>query len=177
VTVAPHGPQLILAELTGVFARVQPGQIDELARSIRRAGRVVCAGQGRSGLVAAALAVRLLHLGADAHVAGEATCPAIGEPDLLIALSRSGTTGVTVHQARRARAARAQVAVITVHPDSPLGDLAELTIAVPDSTSRQHAGSLFEQAALVIADSVSATLQTVTGQDDATLSSRHDNLQ
>lgn len=177
MTVAPHGPQLILAELSAVFTRVDPGEIDELARGIARDGRVVCAGQGRSGLVAAALAVRLLHLGADAHVAGEATCPAIGEPDLLIAVSRSGTTAVTVHQARRARDADARVAAITVHADSPLADLADLTIVVPDSTSRQHAGSLFEQAALVIADSVSATLQTITGQDDATLSSRHDNLQ
>jgi 6-phospho-3-hexuloisomerase len=177
VTVESHGPHLILAELSGVFAHLGPGEIDELARRIPRAGRVVCAGQGRSGLVAAALAVRLLHLGADAHVAGEATCPAVGASDLLIALSRSGTTAITVHQARRAREAGARVAAITVHADSPLADLANLTIAVPESTSRQHAGSLFEQAALVIADSLSVTLQTATEQDDAMLSARHDNLQ
>ena len=177
MTVEAQGPQLILAELSGVFAHVGLGEIDELARCIPRAGRVVCAGQGRSGLVAAALAVRLVHLGTDAHLAGEATCPAIGASDLLIALSRSGTTAITVHQASRARAAGARVAAITVHADSPLADLADLTIAVPELTSRQHAGSLFEQTALVIADSLSVTLQTATGQDDATLSARHDNLQ
>src|SRR5919109_4098614 len=113
------GPAGILDELQAVFARLDEEPLRALAVAVDRAARVVCAGQGRSGLVAAAFAVRLGHLGVDAYVAGEPSQPPVGRGDLLVAFSRSGATVVTCHQAERARAAGAGVAVITARADGP----------------------------------------------------------
>lgn len=170
-------PQRILAELDGVFAGFRGEPLDELAGQVGRARRVVCAGQGRSGLVAAALAVRLVHLGVAAHVAGEATQPAIGGGDLLIAVSRSGGTAVTVYQAERARATGAGVAAISARGDGPLPALADVVAILPEVDSLQHGGSLFEQAALIAVDSLCGALQRARGLADADLAARHDNLQ
>ena len=171
------GPARILGELEGVFARLGPAPLEALARRIDAASRVVCAGQGRSGLVAAAFAVRLGHLGVDAYVAGEPSQPPVGRGDLLVAFSRSGATVVTCHQAERARAAGAGVAVITARADGPLAVDADPLVVLPAAESRQHAGSLFEQAALIATDALAAAVQASRGLSDDALAARHDNLQ
>jgi 6-phospho-3-hexuloisomerase len=170
-------PAAILAELQAVFARLDDAPLRALAAAVERAAVVVCAGQGRSGLVAAAFAVRLGHLGVDARVAGEASQPAVGRGDLVIALSRSGATAITLHQAKRARAAGAAVAAVTARRSSPLNACADPVVLLDATDSRQHAGSLFEQAALIAADAVAGALQTARGLSDADLAARHDNLQ
>jgi 6-phospho-3-hexuloisomerase len=179
MTPAASAPQRILAELDSVFARSELGRLDELAQRVDGARRLVCAGQGRSGLVAAALAVRLVHLGFEAHVAGAATQPAIGGGDLIIGISRTGRTAITLHQAQRALAAGASIAAITGRDDGPLPALADVVVVLPVAAvdSSQHAGSLFEQAALIAADSLTAALQRARGLTDADLAARHDNLQ
>lgn len=170
-------PAEILDELGSVLGSVEDTSLDALADVIGRASRVVCAGQGRSGLIAAALAVRLGHLGVDARVAGEASQPPVGPGDLLVAFSRSGATAVTLHQVARARRAGAAVAAITMKRASPLDLGANVCVIVPETTSRQHGGSLFEQTALVLADAVAAALQSSRGLSHDDLSARHDNLQ
>jgi len=169
----------ILAELSAVFAHLDVRPLGELAQMVLDARRVVCTGQGRSGLIASALAVRLVHLGRDAHVAGEATVPALGCGDLLIAFSKSGTTATTAHQVVRAQHTGARVAVITGRTGADLAELAELALVLPDldAPSRQHAGSLFEQASLVLSDSLCGVLQHALGLSDRDLDARHDNLQ
>jgi 6-phospho-3-hexuloisomerase len=141
--------------------------------------RIYAAGQGRSGLAAAAFAVRLGHLGLEVHVAGEATCPPIGDGDLLVAVSASGRTAITLHQLDRARAAGAAVAAISATAVSPLMQRATLSVHLPVGAigSSQHAGSLFEQAVLVFGDAVSKLLQRELALEDAQMAARHDNLQ
>src|SRR5919108_4888141 len=85
------GPAGILDELQAVFARLDEEPLRALAVAVDRAARVVCAGQGRSGLVAAAFAVRLGHLGLDARVAGEAPQPPGGRGGPLVPPPRRGT--------------------------------------------------------------------------------------
>jgi 6-phospho-3-hexuloisomerase len=169
----------ILAELTDVLGRVDGDQLASLANAMRDADRIFLAGQGRSGLVAAAIAVRLGHLGWPVHVAGEATCPPIGPGDLLIVLSKNGTTEITGHQARRAAAAGAAVAAVTANPDSALAAEASLAVILPviEVRSAQHAGSLFEQSALLLGDTLCAVLRESLGLDGSQLAARHDNLQ
>jgi 6-phospho-3-hexuloisomerase len=169
----------ILRELTAVLERVDGEQVAALADVAQRAERIFLAGQGRSGLVAGTIAVRIGHLGWPVHVAGEATCPAIGRGDLFITLSKSGSTEITSHQARRAAAAGAVVVAVTARPDSPLVTRASLAIILPviEVGSAQHAGSLFEQSALVLGDALCAVLQTSLGLDTSQLAGRHDNLQ
>jgi len=169
----------ILAELTAVFDRVEPERVAALADAVQRAERIFLAGQGRSGLIAGAVAVRIGHLGWPVHLAGEATCPAIGPGDLLIAFSKNGTTEITGHQARQATSAGATVAAVVARPESPLAATASLAVILPviEAGSAQHAGSLFEQSALVLGDALCAVMQATLGLDASQLAARHDNLQ
>jgi 6-phospho-3-hexuloisomerase len=169
----------ILGELSAVLERVDGEQVVALAAAVRAAERIFFAGQGRSGLIAAAVAVRIGHLGWPVHVAGEATCPAIGPGDLLIAFSKTGTTEITGHQARRAAAAGAAVAAVTARSDSALAAEASPVVVLPvaEVDSAQFAGSLFEQTALLLSDALCAMLQASLGLDGSQLSARHDNLQ
>jgi 6-phospho-3-hexuloisomerase len=66
--------------------------------------------------------------------------------------------------------------------NSPLGQLADLTVVVPVGgqdgvATAQHAGSLFEQSCLIVADSVAALLQQRLARTDTDLAARHANLQ
>ncbi len=59
---------------------------------ILAAGRVYVAGAGRSGLVAKAFAMRLMHIGYDSYVIGETITPAFSRGDTLVVFSGSGET-------------------------------------------------------------------------------------
>ena len=172
-------PRLVVEELAALFEHYDPEPGELLAEAILGARRVLPAGQGRSGLVAAAFAVRLGHLGVETHLVGDVTAPAVGPGDLVVALSRSGHTAITLHQAQRAAAAGARVAAVGADAGSPLLRAADVPVVLPLAAVRsaQHAGSLFEQAALVVLDALCARLQATLGRTDAELAARHDNLQ
>jgi 6-phospho-3-hexuloisomerase len=169
----------ILGELARLLERLDPLPLAALVDRLLVTRRVFVAGQGRSGLVAGAFAVRLGHLGWEVHVAGEASCPAIREDDLLLAVSASGDTAITLLQADRALAAGAAVAAISRTAASPLLERAAPAVHLPagEVGSAQHAGSLFEQGVLLLLDAVALALQDTLGLPDAELSARHDRLQ
>ncbi|WP_111765971.1 SIS domain-containing protein [Nakamurella deserti] len=134
-------------------------------------------GQGRSRLVACMAAMRLMHLGVDIHVIGDVTTPSIGPGDGLLVLSASGETPVTLHLARRAAEAGASILAVTTREDSSLGRLATLMVPLPVVSTRQFGGSLFEQAALLLLDSL---VLDITGADPRTyrrMHERHTNLE
>ena len=65
--------------------------IDILLMTKAKGKKVLMLGAGRSGLVARAFALRLVHLGFNVYVQGETITPAIGKGDLVVAISGSGT--------------------------------------------------------------------------------------
>ena len=67
-----------LNELNVVFADIAPDAADRLAAEILGAGRIVCYGLGREGLMIRAFCMRLMHLGLEAYMAGDVTTPPIG---------------------------------------------------------------------------------------------------
>ena len=176
----------ILSEVQGTLARVSPEGLERLTEEILKAQRIYVAGGGRSGLMARALAMRLMHLGLVTYVVGETTTPAIQSGDLLLACSASGQTHVTVLVSHVAREAGARVFAITAMPDSPMAAQADETIIVPAPSkltspeagpSAQYGGSLFEQALLVLLDAVSAEIGQRLGKPPQELDSRHANLE
>ncbi len=176
----------ILAEMQGTLARVLPEGPERLTEEILKADRIYVAGGGRSGLMARALATRLMHLGLVTYVVGETTTPAIQSGDLLLACSASGETHVTVLVSQVAREAGARVFAVTAMPDSPMARLADETIIIPapskvtspeDGASAQYGGSLFEQALLVLLDAISAEIGRRLGTPPQELDSRHANLE
>ncbi len=163
-------------EAAGALARVAPDQVAALAEAILHARRVFVAGEGRSGLVARALAMRLLHLGREAYVAGETIAPAAAPHDLLLALSRSGATRVTAARMEAARACGAGVALVTSDASHAPGP-GEVLVVVPAGPSQQFGGSLFEQAALLLLDALVLVLQGQLGQTPEQMAARHATLE
>ena len=152
--------QLILDELKGTLSHVKDEEFDGFASEVTEASRIFVAGKGRSGFVANSFAMRLNQLGEHAYVVGESTTQSIKEHDLFIIISGSGSTEHLRLLAEKAQKIGAKVLLITTQTDSPIGELAETIIELPAGTkhdiegSKQPLGSLFEQASLVLLDSV-----------------------
>lgn len=159
--------------------------LDRLADLLHDADRVFVAGAGRSGLALRMTAMRLMHLGLDVHVVGETTTPAITAGDVLLTASGSGTTESIVRAAQQASAQGAGVGVITTAEVSPLADNADVRVLVPAAqkldrsaeSSAQYAGSLFEQAVVVIGDGLFHALWQRQGSSADDLWPRHANLE
>lgn len=175
--------------ITGEHARTVSGvDADSWARAgalLIDAPAVFTVGTGRSGLALQMAAMRFMHLGKSAHVVGETTTPAIGEGDVLVAASGSGSTKRVVAAARTASEQGASVLAITTDSGSDLAGLATETLVVPaadkqdfDGTaSVQYAGSLFEQAVLILTDALFHALWQTSGTQARELWRLHANLE
>jgi len=177
--------ELILAEMRGVLSRADVEAGERLVEAIGRARRVYVAGEGRSGLIARAFAMRLVHMGMNAYVCGETITPAIEAGDLCVACSGTGETAITCHRARQSQRVGAQVAAIVAAEDTPLGSKADIEVVLPAPTkqrpggagSRQFGASLFEQSLLVFLDAVVLMLQERRGASAESMFARHANLE
>jgi 6-phospho-3-hexuloisomerase len=174
-----------LDELARLLDGASPVAQNHLGEVLSSAGRVFVAGQGRSGLVLRMFAMRLMQLGVETFVVGDATTPAIQPGDLLVVFSGSGETEGVVRVGRQAKAAGARVAVITSQPVSSLAQLADHLTILPgettkisaELTSRMPLASALEQAGLLFLDCVVAWLAEQKAQDNAAMMSRHANLE
>ena len=166
------------AEIAEVLANVDPNSVAEATSFLdERPGRWFFTGQGRSGLVARMAAMRFMHLGRNTHVVGEATAPSVSPGDHLIALSSSGSTAVTLHLARLAVHNEADLLAVTTRADSELAGLATAVLVVPAPASSQFGGSLFEQTALILLDSIVLHLTAHDPDSYRSMAARHANLE
>jgi 6-phospho-3-hexuloisomerase len=172
----------IAEEIGSALDRTDSAQTVALIEEIIAARRVFVAGVGRSGLMAQAFAMRLVHVGLEAHVVGEVTTPAIHEGDLLVASSGSGQTRTTEAIIEAAAGRGARIVVITAHPDAPVNRLAHAIVQLQtpittEGESIQPPGSLFEQALLVYCDAVIMQLMKRLGTTVAEMRARHTKLE
>ena len=123
----------ILDELRRTLADVSSDSAMDLVKAITDAERIFVGGAGRSGLAVKGFAMRLMHMGFDAHVVGEIVTPGISEKDLFLIGSGSGATQSLVANAERARAEGAVVCLLTIREDSPIGRLANIILTIPAS--------------------------------------------
>jgi 6-phospho-3-hexuloisomerase len=160
-------------------------EVAALIPIITNAKHIFIMGAGRTGLMMKAAAMRLMHLGYTVHVVGETTAPAIGDGDVLIAGSGSGTTCGIVNAANAAKQVGADVVCITTNGNSPLADLAIQNVLIPaaqkqerdEDVSKQYAGSLFEQSLLLVFDALIQTLWDLDGSSASELWKRHANME
>ena len=177
--------ELVLAEISAVFRRIDPEQVAALVTQLRLADRVFVTGAGRSGLVLKMAAMRLMHFGLTVHVVGETTAPAIRAGDLLLAASGSGTTAGVVKAAETAAGQGAAVAAYTTNPGSPLAAAAAAVVVIPaaqktdhgSAVSRQYSGSLFEQVLFAATEAVFQSLWDADAAAAEELWQRHANLE
>ncbi|MCQ6558939.1 6-phospho-3-hexuloisomerase [Paenibacillus mendelii] len=177
----------ILDEINRTVKSVSEAEVELFIHRLLAARSIFVAGAGRSGLMMRAFAMRLMHMGLNAYVVGEAVTPGIKEGDLLIIGSGSGETKSLVGMAEKAKQLGAGVAIITVKPESTIGLLAETIIHIPASPKEtadrsgastvQPMGSLFEQSILLLCDAVVLRAMEIQGIDAASMFGRHANLE
>jgi 6-phospho-3-hexuloisomerase len=121
----------ILQKITDITDRIKPEDFFAFVETMKNAPRVYVVGAGRSGLVAKAFAMRLVHLGIKVFVVGETVTPALREGDVLLAVSGSGKTTLVVETAKAAKSLKGKVVAVTSDPQSPLAKLADLLVHIP----------------------------------------------
>lgn len=174
---------LILKELEQTLSAVHPDVAHSFEQKVLEANAIFVSGKGRSGFIANSFAMRLNQLGQHAYVVGESTTPSIQKEDLFVIISGSGSTTHLKLLAEKAKEVGAEVLLITTKPDSPIGTMADLSIELPAGTkhdaegSDQPLGSLFEQSALILLDSVVLNLQQQLNISEETMQQNHANLE
>lgn len=111
---------------------------------ILAAGRVYVAGAGRSGLVAKAFAMRLMHIGYDSYVIGETITPAFSAGDTLVVFSGSGETNSIYDVCETARELDGRICLITATRTSRMAELATCIVVLGSLYAGTHLSSQYE---------------------------------
>lgn len=177
----------IIKELECTLLQVCNEQAENLVSSILDSKRIFVAGAGRSGFMCKAFAMRLMHMGFESYVVGETVTPNIEKGDLLLIGSGSGTTGSLLSMANKAKRMGVSIALVTISPQSSIGEIADIVIKVPAPTPKlerdsrfksiQPMGSLFEQSLLIFLDAIILRLMEERGTDSDTMFLKHANLE
>jgi len=176
--------RLILGELEGALGHVSEEQVDAFRRLVAEARAVFVTGEGRSGLLAKCFAMRLMHLGLQAHAVGDTVTPHVSPGDVLIAVSGSGETKTTNLLAASAAEQGARVVALSSLRDSTLARTAGLVMVAPAPAkhadghgSVQYGGTLFEQSAFILLDTLALRLQRRLEVTAEEMDARHATLE
>jgi 6-phospho-3-hexuloisomerase len=171
-------------ELEGVFARVNPDQLEVLAKEIIAARRIVCYGAGREGLMMQAIAMRLMHAGFQSYVVGEMVTPRVGEGDLFLASAGPGHFPTIETLLRVAREASGRTIVISAQPAQASQMPVDVLIHLPAQTMADVAagrsvltmGTHYETALLLFGDFLVLRLLELTQQKREDMYTRYTNM-
>jgi len=189
--------RLMATKIRDTAADLSDSETEAFLSEIKGAERIYVMGAGRSGLVAKAFAMRLMHLGFIAYVVGETITPAMRANDLLVIFSGSGRTKTIADIAETAKEIGGRIALITSNRDSKIGRMADSIVfienqrdEVRDDTAEfeirqmtgEHKsfaplGTLFETASMVFADACISRLMEISKIDEKELKDRHANIE
>lgn len=188
--------RLIAENLKEVVDRLDKKSIKIMIQKILNSKRIFLMGAGRSGLVAKAFAMRLMHLGFSVYVVGETTTPAVQPEDVVIAISGSGETHSIADLGKIVKDIGSTLITVTSKKESTLGRISDISVILPSKTKNDldaggylernmrgdyknvpPLGTSFEITSLIFLDSIIAQLITLTGASEAELKSRHTNIE
>lgn len=182
VTRIPEFMQQMAVTIEKTACMLDQDQMATFFQEMLSAKRVYVAGAGRSGFIAKAFGLRLMHLGLDVYVVGETITPAFRSGDTLVVFSGSGETHSMVSICGTAKELGGKICLITASPDSKMSRMAECVVNLGDLTGyyqkdknsfeiRQLTGkyrsvtsafaplgTLFETLALIFSDAVISAL-------------------
>lgn len=188
---------LMTERLRRITDSLSGDEIEKFMNEILKAERIFVMGAGRSGLVAKAFAMRLMHLGLHSYVVGETITPALKPGDLVVVFSGSGKTNTVADIAETAKTIGGRIALITSNRDSRIGNLADCIVIIEnqrdpvqddtaefeirqmlgDHKSFAPLGTLFETASMIFADALISRLMEITKTDEKELKDRHTNIE
>jgi 6-phospho-3-hexuloisomerase len=175
-----------MADLGRVLEQLPDDAADPLIEAIAAARRIALYGAGREGLALRGFAMRLFHMGRDAHVVGDMTTPPLGPGDLLIVTVGPGRLPTAETFMQVASAAGAKTAVITAQPEGPAAKKADVLTVIPAQTMANDQGgnvsilpmgSLFEIAETILFELVILKLRDRFGETTESMRARHTNLE
>lgn len=189
----------ILRGVSRAINAIDPGQVETLLDTLlytKMGGRkALILGAGRSGLVGRAFAMRLMHVGIDVYVMGETITPAIGEGDIVIIISGSGSGAMSTTAAHMAKRLGSMIFAVTSYPDSELAQISDHVIVVSgreavaeesDYQSRQllgeheslaPMGTLFEDTCMVFLDGLIAELMARLEVSEVSMRKKHSTIE
>ncbi|WML47013.1 6-phospho-3-hexuloisomerase [Neobacillus sp. PS3-34] len=176
----------IIEELSRSADLIANEEAELLLNGILESKKIFVAGAGRSGFMAKSFAMRMMHMGLDSYVVGETVTANLEEGDLLIIATGSGETKSLITMAEKAKSLSGTVAVVTINPQSTIGQLADTVIKLPGSPKDQSQsdyktiqpmGSLFEQTLLLFFDAVILRFMEKKGLDSNIMYGKHANLE
>ncbi len=176
-----------LAELGGVFARLDDRQVDAVIERLAQARRIVVFGGGREKLQIMGFAMRLFHMGLAASVEGDMTTPAVGKGDVFLVTCGPGYISTAEALMGVARDAGARVILITAQPKARCAALADDILLLPAQTMADDQGdkvssvlpmgSLFEGALFVLFEVMVLKLKERLGISAEAMRANHTNLE
>lgn len=189
--------KLMASKIRSIANTISDEDAEKFIRELLNAKRVYVVGAGRSGLVAKAFAMRLMHLGLHAYVVGETITPALNKGDVMVIFSGSGRTKTVADLAETARDIGGKICLITSNEDSRIGKIADCIVIIEhhrdavendaeefdirqmmgEHKSFAPLGTLFETASMVFADAVISRMMEITQVDESALKNRHTNIE
>jgi len=182
----------ILKNIESATDNIDENVINEFMDILTSSKNVFVIGAGRSGLVAKAFAMRLVHLGISAYVVGETISPAIYDDDCILAISGSGETNTIVSAVKIAKNRGSKALSLTSYPDSSIGEISDVVMLVKGRTkidvddenyikrqidgnyaSLTPLGTAFELTSLIFLDGLISELMHKMGKTEYDLKSRH----
>ncbi len=173
----------VLEEHKKVLLDVDDQEVEMLLDAIAKAKCIQVFGMGRMKCAVRAFVMRLMHMGLDAHVVYDTTCPNIGPGDLLIVNGACTTISYTVMQFAKKLGAR--VVAITANPHSKAAALCDFTVNLKGQVhggrdyeipSIQPMAALFEQTIFVFEDIIIQLLMKKLNITAEQMAKRHTNL-
>ena len=114
-----------------VLSKIDPAQVDALAKAVAKANRVFVSGWGRAGNVAGILGMDMSQIGKVVFRVGDNNTPSIHEGDILLVVSGSGNTKTISIIAKEAKDFGATVGLISTSEQSIIGEIADYNIVIP----------------------------------------------
>ena len=182
-TVFSASVEYIQRKVKDILGTVSQSDIDEVKKLFFKSNRIFIYGAGRSGLVAKAFAIRLVHLGFQTFVIGETITAPVQKGDLVIIVSGSGETIPAVMTAEIANNIGAKVISITGKKESGIAKYADIILfisaACNDVERRKYAplGTLFEASVWILLDGIVADLLEGKRETEETMRHRHATLE
>ena len=175
--------EYIQLKLKDILNKVSEKDIITIKKLFLTTKRVFLYGAGRSGLVAKAFAIRLVHLGFQTFVIGETITAPVQKGDLVIIISGSGETIPAVMTAEIAHNIGAYVISITGKRDSDIAKFANITLYIKstcnDVKRKKYAplGTLFEASVWILLDGITADLLDHKKETEEDMRNRHATLE
>ncbi len=166
-----------------ILKKVPEPDINKIKKLFFRSNRIFVYGAGRSGLVAKAFAIRLIHLGYQTFVIGETVSAPVTKRDLVVIVSGSGETIPAVMTAEIAHKLGANVVSITGKKNSEIAKYADITLFISATCNEKERekyaplGTLFEASVWILLDGIIADLLESKKESEEDMRKRHATLE